>query len=210
MAYDLEEQEQLATLKAWWKDNGSIVLMSVTVIALALAGWRGWDWYTRTQAIQAGAVYEQLAKGVAASDAKVVRDSAGTLLENHSRSLYASMGALASAKFLFDRGDLKAAKLQLQWVLDKSPSDEFRDVARLRLAGLLMDEKAYDEALKLLEAKHAEAFAAQYAVLKGDLHAAKNQAAEAKAAYKLALEKAGTKSGTFREGVQMRLDALGG
>lgn len=210
MAYDLEEQEQLATLKGWWKDHGNLVMMLVTAVALAVAGWRGWEWYQRNQSLQAGAVYEQLAKGVAAGDAKAVRDAAGTLLESYPGSLYASMGALASAKFLFDRNDLKAAKLQLQWVLDKTRSDEFRDVARLRLAGVLVDEKAYDEALKLLEAKHADAFAAQYAALKGDVHVAKNQAAEAKAAYKLALEKAGKKGGGFREGVQMRLDALGG
>ena len=210
MAYDLEEQEQMASLKAWWNDHGSKVMMVVIVVALAVAGWRGWDWYQRNQSLQAGAVYEQLAKGVAAGDAKAVRDAAGTLLESYPGSLYASMGALASARFLFDRNDLKAAKLQLQWVVDRSKSEEFRDIARLRLAGVLMDEKAYDEALKLVEAKHADAFAAQYAVLKGDLLVAKNQAAEAKAAYKVALEKAGKKSGGFRDSVQMRLDALGG
>lgn len=210
MAYDLEEQEQLATLKSWWKDNGGVVLMLVTAIAIAVAGWRGWDWYQHHQSLTAGAHYDQLAKGVAANDAKAVRDAAGTLLENHPRSLYASMGALASAKFLYEKNDLKAAKLQLQWVVDKSPAAEFRDIARLRLAGVLMDEKAYDEALKLLEAKHAEPFAAQYALLKGDILVAKDQADAARAAYKLALDKAGKQGGAFREGVQMRLDALGG
>ena len=99
------------------------------------------------------------------------------------------MGALAAARFHFERGDLKDAKAQLQWVVERSPSDELRDLARLRLAAVLLDEKAYDEALKLLEAKHAEAAAAQYAALKGDILVAKNQPAEAKAAYKLALEK---------------------
>ncbi len=210
MAYDLEEQEQIATLKSWWKDNGGIVLLVLTAIAIAVAGWRGWDWYQKTQSLAAGTYYDQLTKGMAANDPKAVRDASGALLENHARSLYASMGALASAKFLFDRNDLKAAKLQLQWVADKSPSAEFRDVARLRLAGVLMDEKAYDEALKVLDAKHAEPFAAQYALLKGDILVSKNQAAEAKAAYKLALEKGAKQSGTFRDGVQMRLDALGG
>lgn len=210
MAYDLEEQEQLATLKSWWKDYGNLVLMLVIVVALAAAGWRGWEWYQRDLSVRAGAQYEQLAKGVAAADAKAVRDASGTLLEQFPGTLYASMGALASAKFLFDRGDLKGAKLQLQWVVEKSPAAEFRDIARLRLAGVLMDEKAFDEALKLLETKPAEPFAAQYALLKGDLHVAKNQADEARAAYKLALEKAGKASGSFRDGVQLRLDALGG
>jgi predicted negative regulator of RcsB-dependent stress response len=74
---------------------------------------------------------------------------------------------------------------------------------------VLLDEKAHDEALKLLEAKPAAAYEAQYAALRGDILVAKNQAAEAKAAYKLALEKAGN-DGPFQESVRMRLEALGG
>ena len=211
MAYDLEEQEQLAQLKAWWKDHGSKVLMAIIVLAAAASSWRGWEWYQRNQSAQASALYEQLVKGVAAGDAKAVRDATGSLFEGYGGSMYASMAALTAAKFNFERNDPKAAKLQLQWAVDKARTDEIRDLARLRLAGLLMDEKAYDEALKLLEAKHADAFAAQYALLKGDLLVAKNQSAEAKAAYKLALEKADKKQGgAFKESVQVRLDALGG
>lgn len=213
MAYDLEEQEQIAQLKGWWKDHGSKVLMAIIVVAAAVSAWRGWEWYQRNQSVQASALYEQLVKGAAAGDAKAVRDAAGSLFEGYAGSMYASMAALTAAKFNFERNDLKAAKLQLQWAVDKGRTDELRDLARLRLAGLLVDEKAYDEALKLLEAKHAEAFAPQYAVMKGDVLVAKNQAAEAKAAYKLALEKADKdkkQGGAFRESVQVRLDALGG
>jgi predicted negative regulator of RcsB-dependent stress response len=210
MAYDLEEQEQLASMKAWWNDYGNLVLGIVIAITLAVGGWVGWNRYQYNQSAVASQLYDQLAKGMGANDAKAVRDAAGALIEHHPGSLYASMGALASARFLFDKADLKGAKAQLQWAMEKSSSAEFRDIARLRLAGVLMDEKAYDEALKLLEAKHAEAFVAQYAALKGDLLVAKNQAAEAKVAYKLALDKADKQGGSFRESVQLRLDALGG
>jgi predicted negative regulator of RcsB-dependent stress response len=120
------------------------------------------------------------------------------------------MAALASARFHFDRNDLKGAKAQLQWVIERSSSEDLRDIARLRLASLLLDEKAYDGALGQLEAKHGEPFAAQFAALKGDLLVAKAQAAEAKAAYRIALEKADKTNETFRAGVQLRLDALGG
>jgi predicted negative regulator of RcsB-dependent stress response len=120
------------------------------------------------------------------------------------------MGALVAARFHFDRSDLKSAKAQLQWVLDNTPSEELRDLARLRLAAVLLDEKAYDEALKLLNAPHATAFEAQYAATRGDVLLAKNQTADARAAYKLALEKTGKQDAAFRESVRMRLDALGG
>jgi predicted negative regulator of RcsB-dependent stress response len=210
MAYDLEEQEQLATLKGWWKDNGTSVLVVLAAVAIALAGWLGWRNWQVGQAQQAAALYDSLQKALQSNDAKSVRDAGGSLVEGFPRTLYASMGALASARFHIERGDLKSARAQLQWVVERSSSDELRDLARLRLAGVLLDEKAYDEALAQLEAKHAPAMAAQYAALKGDVLVAKGKAAEAKAAYRLALEKSDERSGAFRASVQLRLDALGG
>jgi predicted negative regulator of RcsB-dependent stress response len=212
MPLDLEEQEQVAEFKAWWDRHGTLVVSLAVGAALAIAGWQGWRWHQQTQAAQAAVLYDSLARGAQGGDAKTVRDAAGALIESYPGSLYASMGALASARFHFDRNDLKTAKAQLGWVAEHSRSEEFRDLARLRLAALLLDEKAYDEGLKLLEAKHAPAFDSQYAALRGDLLVAKNQPAEARAAYKLALEKADQASdgGAFRESVRMRLEALGG
>ena len=210
MALDLEEQEQLAALKGWWKDNGNLVLSLITAIALGFAGWQGWHWYQRSQSLEASTLYEALSKATQANDAKGVRDAAGALAENYPRTLYASMGALASARFHYDRKDEKTAKAQLQWVIDRSASDDLRDLARVRLAAILLDEKAYDEALKQLEAPHAKPYEPQYAALKGDILVAKGQPAEAKAAYKAALENAEAQDAQFRETVRMRLDALGG
>jgi predicted negative regulator of RcsB-dependent stress response len=210
MAYDLEEQEQIAQLKSWWKDNGSLVIALLVAAAIGAAGWQGWRIWHANQAREAAALYDGLVKAMQAGDAKALRDAGGTLVESYPRTLYASMGALAAARFHFERGELKDARAQLQWVTERSSSDELKDLARLRLAGVLLDDKAYDEALKLLEATHAEAMAAQYAALKGDILVAKNQPAEAKAAYKLAIEKAGRRENALRASVQLRLDALGG
>jgi predicted negative regulator of RcsB-dependent stress response len=210
MAYDLEEQEQLATLKAWWKDNGTKVLSLLLAVALGAAAWQVWRIWQANQTQQAAALYGTLVKAVQAGDAKALRDAGGTLVESFPRSLYATMGALAAARFHFERADLKNARAQLQWAVERAPSDELRDVARLRLAAVLLDDKAYDEALALLEAKHAAPMDAQYAALKGDVLVAKRQPAEAKAAYKLALEKSDERSAAFRASLQLRLDALGG
>jgi predicted negative regulator of RcsB-dependent stress response len=210
MALDLEEQEQVDELKAWWKQHGGLIGAVVLAAAVAFAGWQGWRWYQVSQSTQASVLYDTVTKAAQANDAKALRDAAGTLVETYPRTLYASMGALVAARYYFDRNDLKTAKAQLQWVRDHSPSDDFKDLARLRLAAVLLDEKAYDEALKLLEAKPAEAYEAQYAAMRGDLLLAKNQATEARAAYKLALEKSDKKDGGFQESVRMRLEALGG
>jgi predicted negative regulator of RcsB-dependent stress response len=210
MALDLEEQEQVAELKAWWKEHGTRVLSVVLAVAVGFAGWTAYRSYAQTQAQQASVLYEQVAKAAGANDAKALRDASGALVESYSGTAYASMGALLAARYYYDRNDPKSAKAQLQWVLERGYSDDLKDLARLRLAAVLLDEKAYDEALKVLDAKPAAAYEAQYAALRGDVLVARNQAAEAKAAYKLALEKADKKNAAFQESVRMRLEALGG
>jgi predicted negative regulator of RcsB-dependent stress response len=210
MAFDLEEQEQLATFKGWWHDNGTKLLTVLALVAVVGSGWQAWRVWQANQAQQAGAQYEALVKAAQEGDAKGLRDAGGTLVESYPGTLYASMGALVAARFHVEHSDLKNAKAQLQWVVERSPSDELRDLARLRLAAVLLDEKSHDEALALLEAKHAAPLEGQYAALKGDILVAKNKPADAKAAYRLALEKADPRSAGFRESVQLRLDALGG
>lgn len=210
MALDLEEQEQVAELKAWWRQHGRLVTSVVVAAALGFAGWQGWRIYQQNQAANAAGLYDTLVHAAEANDGKALRDAAGSLIENYPRTLYATMGALTAARFHFDRNDLKSAKLQLQWAVDHTPSEEMRDLARLRLAAVLLDEKGYDEALKLLNVAHLPAFESQYAALRGDVLVAKNQTADARAAYKLALDKASRQDAAFRESVRMRLDALGG
>jgi predicted negative regulator of RcsB-dependent stress response len=210
MALDLEEQEQVEELKAWWKQHGNMITAVVVAVAVGFAGWQGWRWYQASQSAHASALYETVTKAVQANDAKALRDAAGTLVESYPRTLYASMGALVAARYYFDRNDLKSAKAQLAWVIERAPSADFKDLARLRLAAVLLDEKAYDEALKTLESKTSAAYEAQYAALRGDVLVGMNQVQPAKASYKLALEKADGADSAFTESVRMRLDALGG
>lgn len=209
MALDLEEQEQLAELKSWWKAHGNRVVAVVLIAAVAFAGWRYWKVYQGNQATHAGALYETLTKAAQAGDTKALRDAGGALAESYPRTLYASMGALVAARYYYDHSDPKNARAQLQWVIERSAVDDFRDLARMRLAAVLLDEKAYDEALTQLEAPHGAAYDSQYAALKGDILVAKGKPAEAKVAYKLAIDKAGPQDAALRDSLRMRLDALG-
>lgn len=208
MAYDLEEQEQLASLKAWWNQYGNLVTWILTIALAAYATWSGWNYYQRTQAVQASQLYEELQKAVAARDNAKVQRAAGDMTEKFSRTVYAQMAALAAAKSAFEANDLKTAKAQLQWVADKG-SEEYKAIARIRLAGVLLDEKAYDEALKVLSGNFPEQFAGDVADRKGDVLVAQNKLDEARTAYQLALEKTDQKS-PGRQLIQIKLDAIGG
>lgn len=207
MAYDLQEQEQLATMKDWWDKYGNFVLAVVTLVLLAIAAYYGWREYERRDGAQAALVFEQLAKATGSNDAAKTKELAGSIIEKHPRTVYAALAALQSAKANHDRGDLAGAKAQLRWVIDKSGHVEFALLARVRLAGVLLDEKAFDEALKTLEGNVPDAHATAFADRRGDVLFAQGKLAEARAAYQQAVDKAGPQH-PLRTIVQLKLDSL--
>ena len=211
--YDLEEQEQIDTLKTWWKMYGNLVTGVVVAASLAVIGWQGWNWYQRGQAAQASAIYGALEQAVAAQDAQRVKAAAGELAEKFGSTTYAALGAMVAARQSFEAGDLKTARAQLTWAADNA-KDEVKDLARLRLAAVLLDEKAYDEALKQLDTAHAPAFNSRFLELKGDVLLAQGKKPEARAAYKAALDKAPAEAragapAAGRELLRQKLDSLG-
>jgi predicted negative regulator of RcsB-dependent stress response len=208
MAYDLEEQEQIAAIKGWWSDNGKLVMLVVIGALVAIAVFQGWRYYRNQQAERAATLYTQLSEAERGNDSKRVRDIAAQIVDGYGSTQYAGMAALAAAKAGVATGEVEDAKKRLQWVVDHAKEEEMRDVARLRLAGALLDEKKYDEALKLLSAKSGETFAMMYADLRGDVLSAQGKAAEARAAYQQALDKSEPNS-NYRRLVELKLDALG-
>ena len=207
--YDLEEQAKLDDLKAWWHQWGNTITTIVAVACVALAGVQGWRWWTAKQAEEASAVYAGLAQAARANDLAKAKDAAAALEDRFARTGYAPRGALVLAKLLFDSGDTAGARAQLQWVIDRADETELKEIARYRLAELLVNDKQYDEALKVLDAKHGEPFAGLYADLRGDALAAAGRTADARTAYQLALAKIDAKS-QYRNYVQVKLDSLGG
>jgi predicted negative regulator of RcsB-dependent stress response len=209
MAYDLEEQEQLATFKAWWNQYGNLTTWVLIAALVAFSGWSGYKYYQRDQSAKAVLLYEEIVKAVDGKDAAKVARATADIKDKFSRTAYAQMGALAAAKSTFDTGDLKSAKAHLQWVADNGRTAEFKAIARVRLAGVLLDEKSYDEGLRQLAGDFPEQFAGLVADRRGDLLFAQNKLADARTAYQTALEKTDVKN-PARQLIQLKLDALGG
>ena len=207
--FDLQEQEQIDELKAWWKENKRVVILIATAFILAAAGVQAWRYYQQSQAQQAAELYSTLQQLVPENNAKKISEAAATIIEKFSSTAYAPRAALIAAKINYQAGVAQSAKAQLQWVIEHAAEDELQDIARLRLAGMLLDEKNYTQALQLLEAKHNPAYDAFYLDLKGDVLVAQGKPAEARGAYQAALSKADKKS-TYRDLIQIKLDALGG
>ena len=209
MAYDHEEQEQLASVKAWWNQYGNLLTWLLIIALAGYSGWTGWNYYQRSQSAQASQLYEELQKAVTAKDSAKVQRAAADMQAKFGRTAYSQMSAMMAAKVAFDANDLKTAKTQLQWVIDHGHEDEYKALARIRLAGILLDEKAYDDGLKLLSGDFSPLFAGVVADRKGDILVAQNKIAEARVAYQLALEKT-EQQNPGRQLIQLKLDAIGG
>jgi predicted negative regulator of RcsB-dependent stress response len=208
MAYDLEEQEQIANFKAFWNQFGNLISWLLIIALGGYAAYNFWGSYQRKEAANDAALYDQLLESSKAGDNGKAQSYAGVIEGKSVHSAFAQMAALAAAQSAFQANDLKTAKAQLQWAIDHG-NDEYKSVARLRMAGVLLDEKAYDAALAALNADILPQFAAEVADRKGDILVAQNKLAEARAAYGAALEKMGERH-PGRQLVQLKLDAIGG
>lgn len=209
MALDLEEQEQLAEFKAWWKANGTWVIAGLSVFLVAVAGWRGWQAWSHKQAAEASQLFERAMQAAMMNDTKSVKDATGQIMEHYGRSGYAAPAAWLAGRLNHDQGDLKSAAAQYEYASEHAKGEGAEQLARLRLAAVRLDAKDYPGALKLLEEPHDAAFAGLYANLKGDVLAAQGRLQEARAAYELAVEKLGEKS-PLKPLVEIKLAGLGG
>ena len=208
-AYDLEEQEKLEDLKAWWKQWGNTIAGVVIAVCAGVIAVQGWRWWTAQQAERASVLYNAVATAARSNDVAKAKDAMTQLAEKYGGTAYAARGSLLVAATLHEAGDKAGAKAQLASVIDRDSEPELKEIARLRLAALLMDDKQYDEALRTLDAKHDGAFAGIYADMRGDILSAAGRNAEARTAYQTALARIDPKS-PYRNYVQVKLDTLGG
>ncbi len=175
---------------------------------IVAGGVRGWQYWTAKQAIQASQLFEQAMQAVAANDVKAAKEITGQIMENYPRTAYSAPAAWLAGRINYDAGDFKSAKAQFEYALDHARDSGVEQLARLRLAAVLFDEKDYDGALKQLAEKHDAAYEGLYAQLKGDVFSSQGKTNEAREAYRLALDKLDDKS-PLKPLVEIKLDGLG-
>ena len=205
--YDLEEQEQIDSLKHFWADYGRLIITGVVAFVVGVGGIQGWKYYKRTQAQEASIQFGKLDIAVAKGDINEIRNVGADIVDRYSNTPYGPMAALLVAKAERDAGELDAAASQLEWAANNAASDEAAMLSRLRLAGIRLDQDKYDDALKLLDAEVTQAFVGLYSDLRGDVLVEQGKTAEARAAYQKALDEM-DESSSWRNIVQIKMDAL--
>jgi predicted negative regulator of RcsB-dependent stress response len=205
---DLEEQEQLDELKHFWQRWGDLITWVLIAVLGGYAAWMGWQSYAVKQAAQSAVLYDTVERSALSGDMALLDRSVTDIKDKFASTTYAQQAALLAARVCQDKDRKADAKSQLIWVAEKAGDEGYQALARLRLAALLIDEKAYDEARKQLTAKAPEAFAPLMADRLGDLAMLQAQPAEAVQHYKNAW-KGFEPNAEYRRLVAVKLAALG-
>lgn len=205
---DLEEQEQLDQLKHFWNTYGTLITWIVLLAAGAFMAWNGWNYFQRSKAAQASALYDEVERSAQAGDAERIERALGVMKDKFARTAYAQQAGLLAAKTLREKDKGDASRAALDWVAQNAVDPGYQAIARLRLAAELLDTKAYDEALKQFASPTPKEFEPLVADRKGDIFMAQGKRDEAKAEYQKAWS--GLEARTdYRRLVEIKLNAVG-
>ncbi len=205
---DLEEQEQLDQLKHFWSQYGNLITWVLIAVFGSIAAWNGWNYWQRSQAVKAAALYDAIESAAASRDADKIGQALAEMQSSFGGTAFAAQGAFLASKTLFEAGKADAARSALAWVSEKSSDDAYQAVARLRLAALDMEAKAYDQALKTLEGKMPPAFEPLAADRRGDVYMSQGKVDEAKVQYEAAWRGFSDRA-DYRKLVEIKLASLG-
>lgn len=205
---DLEEQEQLDQLKHFWKQYGNLITWGLILVLGAVAAWNGYHRWQRDQSLQAAALFDEVEKVVRAGDIAKAERAFSDMKDRFAKAAYTQQAGLLVAKMAYEAGKVDAAKATLGWLAENAADKGYASVARLRLSAVLIDAKAYDDALKLLTTGIADEFSALADDRKGDIYLLQGKKTEAKAEYQKAY-KAFDEQSEYRRLVSVKLNALG-
>jgi len=205
---DLEEQEQLDQIKHFWKQYGNAITWVVIVVLGAFASWNFYNYWQRSQAQQAAALFDEVDRAVQAADAARMERVFSDMKDKFASTAYAQQSGLLVAREYSKLGKPDAAKAALGWVAEKSSDAGYQALARLRMASIAIDSKNYDEALGLLSQAYPASFEALVADRKGDVFVLQGDKAKATVEYEKAYRLFDPRA-EYRRLVEVKLNALG-
>ena len=205
---DLEEQEQLDQLKHFWKQYGNAITWALILVLGTFASWNFYQYWQRGQSVQAAAMFDEMERVVKVADSEKIDRAFSEMKERFPSTTYAQQAGLLVAKHYYVLSNVDATKAALKWVADKSSDTGYQSIAKLRLAGVLMDGKSYDEALKLLDGSFPANFSGLASDRRGDIFLLQGKTKDAIPEFENAFKNFEERS-EYRRLVEVKLNSLG-
>lgn len=183
----LTEQEQIQQLKNWIKQYGMTILLGILIALMLSGGWRFYQHRHEKMLKHASAVYDEMIAMRAQNNVKGTVIQAKKLLTHYPKTPYAEVAAMMLARNDTIHKKYDDAIVQLNWVINHSKNIAMRDIARIRIARVLIAENKPDDALELLKQVTSKSFIGLADEVRGDAYLARHDAVAARKAYQLAL-----------------------
>ena len=205
---DLEEQEQLDELKHFWKQYGNLITWALIAVLGAFAAWNGFQYWQRIQSAQSAVMFDEIERAVQSGDTARIERALADMKDRFGSTAYAHQAGLLVAKAHLDKGNADAARAALAWVADKAANPGYQAIAKLRLAGILLEKKSYDEAGQQLSGAFPKEFEGLVADRRGDILMVQGKKADARIEYEKAWKDLDERN-DYRRLVEVKLNALG-
>jgi len=207
------EEEQVAALKQWWKDNGNSLIIGIGLALAVVFGWKMYQQNVENTKNAASVLYQQLLEVALGPNATTESQASVSFIANklkteYQDTEYATFAAMFLAKNAIAEKDLDSAATELRWILDKNPETSLTPLVKARLARVLDRLGNQQEALALLDTKSAGTYTALYLEIKGDIYHRAGDNEQAKASY-LEAYKAMKESGVQRPMLSLKMADLG-
>lgn len=202
----MTEQEQIEQLKKWLKQNGLTILAGVALALITVSGWHYWQRYHTKVLTHASGIYDEMLTLRAQNDTNGTVIQAKRLLSHYPNTPYAQIAAFMLARDAANSQHYPEAIKQLTWVIDNSDTSSLRQIAKIRLARVLIAEKKPDDALETLKKIDDKSFAGLIDETKGDAYFSMKNNNKAHEFYQLALNELPKEEAAQRPLLQMKLD----
>ncbi|NKB47074.1 MAG: tetratricopeptide repeat protein [Legionellales bacterium] len=203
----LTDEEQWQRIKTFWQYYGSWILIAVLTVTLVVFGWRWLEQRQLAQATEGSIIYQQLLVSLAEQDTDAMMAQANQLIETLPKSVYAHLGTLFLAREAVYDGEYETALTYLKWVLQQTKQKPFAQIARLRMARILIAQENYLEAQQILATVDDAKYLPLIEEIRGDIWVALGEIEQARQAYDSALQQLPS-AGTTRPVLAMKLYSL--
>jgi predicted negative regulator of RcsB-dependent stress response len=207
-ALHIEEQDKIDQLKSFWNTYGNLITWLLILACAVVAAWNGWSWWQQRQSTQAAAMFDELDQAVQIKDLTKAERVLNDLKQQYPRTIYTQQGGLLTAHLQFINGKPDVAATTLGGVADSAPNQEYKAIALLRLSGILLEQKKYDEALKKISDVKPVEFTALADDRRGDILLAQGKKEDAQKAFTSAYQKMSEEL-AYRRLIEAKLVAMG-
>lgn len=190
MSIYMTEAEQLEAIKAWWQRHQRMISFVLSIVLVSVAGYKCWHWHSEKMAGQASASYERLMAASSAQDNKAIEAYSKTLIQDYPKTVYADAAELVLASHWVSLDKWDEARHVLEHVALHATMPALQQVARIRLARILIEQKAFDKALGYLDQMDSSVYKPLVDELKGDVYVATGRYPEADVLYSEARDEA--------------------